>query len=603
MTQTLLDVPFAEKDTAKALGARWNAQLRKWYVPQGNALEPFARWLPAAVQPAAAVPAASQEQGGDYQQLTRLQGVPLSQLLGQVRAVVSNAFAQGVWTLVDVVRVQINNGHVYLELAERGEQGEVRAQARGMIWAARAAQILPEFRQATGGIELADGIKLLVRAKPNMHERFGLGLDIDAIDPDYSLGDLEARKKQLRLRLQQEGIFAANRQLPPVWDFNHVLVLAPPQAAGLGDFQAEAERLQALGLCRFSYVFGRFQGEGAGSGLATLLKDALQQHQQAGEQPDTAVIIRGGGSVNDLAWLNDYDLARAICQLDIPVLTGIGHERDSTLVDEVAHDSFDTPSKVIAGIERRIVLRAREAREFYASIQELALRQVRRQGMQLEQNMALVQQGARASLAQAREQSSRWFADLRLNALQQVQIARETSRNLLEQGRSCARQQLNQAGRQVPLWMTQIRSQAQASIRQAQDNAQLQMERIVSLSQADLEQSRWQLRQQLDTVQHESARQLARMRQQLPLYLDTVQQSARLQLRDARQSSTALFREVIGQGPDKTLARGFALVRDAQGQVVSSPKGAQPGQPLSIQFHQGQLSVQVSATQGEPQDD
>lgn len=601
MTMTLLDVPFAEKDNAKALGARWNPQLKKWYVPQGNALEPFARWLPAGIQQASGLP--SQEQGGDYQQVAKLQGIPLSQLLSQVRTVVSNSFARGVWVLVEVVQVRINNGHVYLELAEHGEQDEVRAQARGMIWAARAAHILPEFRQATGGIELADGIKLLVRAKPNVHERFGFGLEIDAIDPEYSLGDLEARKKQIRLRLQQEGIFSANRQLAPVWDFNHVLVVAPPKAAGLGDFQAEADRLQQLGLCRFSYLYGRFQGEGAASGLAELLREAVHNYRQQGALPDAVVIIRGGGAVNDLAWLNDYDLAQAICLLEIPVLTGIGHERDSTLADEVAHYSFDTPSKVIAGIERRIVQRAQEARDFYAKVQELALGQVRHQAQQLEQNMTLVQQGARASLAQAREQSSYWFGDLRLSAVQQLQTARETSRNLLEQGRSLARQQLSEAGRQVPLWMTHIRSQAQAAIRQAQSNSQLYMERIASYSQADLEQSRLLLSQQLDSVQYEARRQLRLLRQELPVHLKAVQQGAHYQLEDARKASTALFREVIGQGPDKTLARGFALVRNAQGQALSSPKGAQPGQPLSIQFHQGQLSVQVSATQGEPQDD
>ncbi|NIC39836.1 exodeoxyribonuclease VII large subunit, partial [Aquabacterium sp. A08] len=94
--------------------------------------------------------------------------------------------------------------------------------------------------------------------------------------------------------------------------------------------------------------------------------------------PDAVAIIRGGGAVNDLAWLNDYDLARAICELDIPVLTGIGHERDSTVLDEVAHQRFDTPSKVIAGIERTNVQRVREAQSTFADIQRATEQQLER---------------------------------------------------------------------------------------------------------------------------------------------------------------------------------------------------------------------------------
>ena len=196
-------------------------------------------------------------------------------------------------------------------------------------------------------------------ARPVFKAQHGFTLEIDVIDSEYTLSDLEARKREIRARLQAEGVFGANKQLETPWDFNTVLLVAPEGGAGLGDFQAEANRLEASGLGRFTYALSRFQGEGAAREICDCLQAALAAWSGR-DLPDAVVIIRGGGAVNDLAWLNDYDLARLICDCPVPVLTGIDHERDSTLLDEVANMKFDTPSKVVVGIEQLIVRRAAE---------------------------------------------------------------------------------------------------------------------------------------------------------------------------------------------------------------------------------------------------
>lgn len=152
--------------------------------------------------------------------------------------------------------------------------------------------------------------------------------------------------------MHQERVLDRNRQLTSPRDYRLVLVVAPQAAAGLGDFQKEAERLEHHGICRFVYAHSRFQGEGAVNEIVAAASVALAGlGRQAADEggtvlPDAIVFIRGGGAVNDLAWLNDYALVRFICDQAIPVHTGIGHERDSTLLDEVANTSFDTPSKV-----------------------------------------------------------------------------------------------------------------------------------------------------------------------------------------------------------------------------------------------------------------
>jgi exodeoxyribonuclease VII large subunit len=267
------------------------------------------------------------------------------------------AYKVGVWVLLEVVELRANGGHIFMGVSERDSGGSVLAKTSAVIWQSTANSILPEFERATGA-NLAAGIKLLVRARPVFKPMHGFTLEIDAIDPQYTLGDLEARKREIRERLQAEGVFSVNKQLPAPWDFNAVLVVAPDGAAGLGDFQAEAKRLEKFGICRFVYAYSRFQGEGAAREIGDALQTAIASwHGEAGAKPDAVVIIRGGGAVNDLAWLNDYDLARLICDMSIPVFTGIGHERDSTILDEVANTKFDTPSKVISGIEQVIVKR------------------------------------------------------------------------------------------------------------------------------------------------------------------------------------------------------------------------------------------------------
>ena len=272
MPGTYLTTAFRDKDQVKSLGARWDAERRSWYVPEGLDLAPFASWLPNGVPTALAV---SQEAA---------RGISLSQLLAGVAQAVAAAYRSGVWTRVEVVKVDVRRGHVYLELTERSAEGGSLAQARATIWADTANTLVPQFEQATGAV-LGPGIKLLVRAKPTVHPQYGLSLAIDGIDPEYTLGDLEARKREIRERLKREGLFDLNRQLPQPWDFNAILVVAPEGAAGLGDFEAEAKRLERFGLCHFTYAYSRFQGDGAASEIRMALMDALDCPRRSNFDP------------------------------------------------------------------------------------------------------------------------------------------------------------------------------------------------------------------------------------------------------------------------------------------------------------------------------
>ena len=551
MPETYLQTAYKDRERVKGLGARWDPARKQWYVPEGRDLAPFATWLPAEQQTGLS----TLESIASTELALPNKGVSLSQLLAGVAQAVAQAYRSSGWVRVEVVKADVRRGHVYLELTERSPAGDSLAQARAMIWADTANQIVPEFERATG-VVLGAGIKLLLRAKPTFSPQYGLSLVIDAIDPDYTLGDLEAKQREIRARLQREGLSELNRSLPAPWDYNAVLVVAPQGAAGLGDFQAEADRLQRWGLCRFVLVHSRFQGEGAAAEVRQALLTGMASWPDQGldQEPDVVVVIRGGGAVNDLAWLNDYELARAICELPVPVLTGIGHERDRTVLDEIAHTSYDTPSKVITGIEQVIVKRARDARanhDIVIQVTEQALHRTRRA---VDQNHVEIRASALLVLRDGREQAQQQFQAIRHDSLLKLEQARHV----------------------VPATMAEIAAQARQTLHEARQGAVEHQSRILDrgVQQAGLARDR--------AIQA----------------VEQVAEAARRQVLDARSRAEATMREIAGQGPEKTLGRGFAVVRAEDGATLTGAAAAREAGDLQIEFRDGRLPARVKTGEG-----
>jgi exodeoxyribonuclease VII large subunit len=552
MAATYLTAKYKDKDRVKELGARYDGQQQKWYVPEGRDLAPFAAWLPpeAVLPPGPSVAIAKPSPTTS----PTSKGIRLSELLAEIAEVVSHKFPKPVWTTVEVVDAKRSAGHVFLELAERDGSGSMLARADGVIWASSAERLLPEFERATGAT-IDKGIKLLVFARPVFKAQHGFRLHIEAIDPDYTLGDLEARKREIRARLQKEGIFDANRKLPVPWDYRAVLVVAPQGAAGLGDFQAEATRLEQLSICRFVFAFSRFQGEGAPGEILAAVTRALEAWPADLVVLDAIVIIRGGGAVNDLAWLNDYELTRFVCTIDVPVLTGIGHERDSTLLDEVANRSFHTPSKVIAGIEAVIRERTTAAQQAYEEVLSVANRGVRHQSGLLYQADVAVRAAAQGHLAAARERSAELVAEIRESALRMLMEARQD----------------------IPALMGEVRSGAR--------------HRIDSAAMANATGHA--------TVLERSRREVERARESTEREIHGVAVGARRVAAEALQRSKALVLEITGQGPEKTLGRGFAVVRDRDGKTLSRAAQIASNQDIDIQFHDGRVNARTKE-EGKP---
>jgi exodeoxyribonuclease VII large subunit len=567
MPNTYLTVSFKEKDSAKALGARWDRDAGQWYVPHGLDLAPFSEWLPKSSSSSPSRDVAPASQSTALQSAPR--GVPLSRLLQGVAKAVADAYSTGVWTTAEVLRASGKDGHVYLELSERDADGRVLAKAQAAIWARTAERIVPEFERATGAT-LGAGIKLLVRARPVYKPQYGFSLDIDAIDPTYTLGDLEAKKREIRERLKREQLFDLNKRVPAPWDFRAVLVVAPQGGAGLGDFSKEADRLERFAVCHFTYVHSRFQGEGAAAEVLEALRVGLAQFP--GDQPpDAVIVIRGGGAVNDLAWLNDYELARFICECPIPVLTGIGHERDSTVLDEVAHLRFDTPSKVVAGIEQLISRRARETRSAFEYIVNHGLRDAERMRTSAERLEREVKTSASSTVANARAECSQLMSDLRLDSVRSVHRAAAQVQERFGDVRNGASRCVVEAKHGVPVAMSTVKAEAFLALRTA----------------------RVQLRATLPALLDRAGLDIQRTQAAAETAFESVVDRSRQTIQTASNGAQALIREIAGQGPQKTLGRGFAIVRTAAGATLTSAQSTASEKSIEIAFKDGKVGAAV----------
>jgi exodeoxyribonuclease VII large subunit len=276
-----------------------------------------------------------------------------------------------------------------------------------------------------------------------------------------------------------------------------------------------------------------------------------------------------------LAWLNDYELARFICEQTVPVLTGIGHERDSTVLDEVAHARFDTPSKVIAGIEQQILRRSREAARAWEAIVAAGLKAARATRLALERSQAQIQADASLQVAQARQRSAAALSAIAAGAVRQVHDASRQSLALLNQVRADASDEIVPARQRVPALMACVRMEALACAGQARAAMSLDYALVMDRSAAAAQSAR----QGLDTG------------------MQRVADRAQGAIGQARSAAQALLPEVAGQGPQKTLTRGFAIVRTGEGRLVTSSQQAHSSPTLSIEFRDGSASVRPEPIQ------
>lgn len=358
----------------------------------------------------------------------------LSEYLNTVQEVIRVAFDEPVWVKAEIRNLSIKGGHYYLELAEKEEDTDkVIASCKATIWKFSATKMVLKFERESG-IELSRDLNVLIKVKASFSPQYGFSVNIEAIDSSYTLGDIARRYQQILERLTSEGLVNKNKILSTPFDIQNVLVIAPENAAGLGDFKKDADALDKAGVCHFVYHTATFQGNTAAVSIAESLANALRQWaKEFNTAPDLIVLIRGGGAVNDLAYLNDYDLAALLCKRSVPIWVGIGHEKDRTILDEVAHRSFDTPSKVIGGIRNLIVERTQEVLESLQTIKLLSQHQITAYQSQNDQYIRVIKTLAHGQINEANKSLDMMKSTMQYLAQQQIKLASTQVESLMRE--------------------------------------------------------------------------------------------------------------------------------------------------------------------------
>lgn len=276
----------------------------------------------------------------------------LYELNNLVRATLEVTLTDEYWVQAELSEVrQAYNGHCYVEFIQKDARGQnLLAKARGNIWNTTYRLLKPYFERETGQ-PLVAGLKVLVRVTVSFHELYGYSLQVLDIDPTYTIGDLARRRKEILKQLADEGILNDNKELPfPVLPVR-VAVISSATAAGYGDFCDQLTNNEY----GFRFQVHLFPAVMQGERVESSILDALDAINRERDSWDVVVLIRGGGATSDLTSFDTYLLAASCAQFPLPIITGIGHERDDTVIDSVAHTRVKTPTAAAAFLIDRML--------------------------------------------------------------------------------------------------------------------------------------------------------------------------------------------------------------------------------------------------------
>ena len=267
-----------------------------------------------------------------------------------VRATIEDTLCEQYWLEAEIGQIGENNGHCYLEFIQKVEGHNTPvARAKAKCWRNVWGSVRPYFEHTTGQT-LTLGMKVLVLVHPDFHEAFGFSWIVDDIDPRFTLGDMARRRQEIIRQLKAEGVFDLNRELPLPLFTQRIAVISSSTAAGYGDFCRQLEE-NTRGF-RFSVTLyeSLMQGEGVERSIISAL-DKINTHI---DDYDCVVIIRGGGATSDMSGFDSLLLAENVANFPLPVITGIGHDRDECILDMVSHTRVKTPTAAAAFLIDRL---------------------------------------------------------------------------------------------------------------------------------------------------------------------------------------------------------------------------------------------------------
>ena len=281
-----------------------------------------------------------------------VQHITLAQLQGRISIALENILSKQELVEAEIADLKKNaSGHYYIELIQKNEEsGATEAQARATIWRYQVASVIGKFEKESG-LQLKKGMKIFFNATVSHHAVYGISLQINRIDTRSVLGEMERRRREIVERLKKEHLYELQKsedikhKMPLV--VQRIAVISSATAAGYQDFMME--------LARSAYRIETelFEAIMQGDSCEESIVAALDTIAKRTDDFDIVAIIRGGGSTSDLECFNSYEIAKAVAQMKLPILTGIGHDKDISITDEVAHIMLKTPTAVAQWIDQQ----------------------------------------------------------------------------------------------------------------------------------------------------------------------------------------------------------------------------------------------------------
>ncbi len=294
----------------------------------------------------------------------------LSELCQSIAEVLNVEFPDTYWVRAEIASLSTKGGHGYMELVEKSERSALPvARVRATCWSNIYPMLCAYFEQETG-LKLQIGMQVLVEVEVNFHASYGLSLNICNIDPRFTMGDLARQRQETIRRLTEEGVIEMQRSLTLPTLIRRIAVISSESAAGWGDF---CDQLQQGGYAIAPTLYPAImQGERAEQSILEALHD-IAAHE---DEYDIVAIIRGGGASTDLSCFDSYLLAATCAQFPLPIITGIGHTRDVSVMDMVAHMSLKTPTAVATFVVNRLDTERNRIQELKRRLAQTAERQI-----------------------------------------------------------------------------------------------------------------------------------------------------------------------------------------------------------------------------------
>ena len=324
----------------------------------------------------------------------------LSQLCAEIEDALAECLQPTYWVQAEISSLSEKGGHLYLELVESSAspkqlfgRSELSAKMRATCWSGTREMLMAYFEAETGQ-RLQVGMRILVEAEVQYHAVYGLSLSIVNIDPRFTVGELARKRQQTIAQLEADGLMDAQQLIPLPTLIRRIAVISSPNAAGYEDFK---HQLEQSGYRFETQLFpATMQGEGAERSIMAALEDIGERNDQmVNEQMvnvfDAVVIIRGGGATTDLSCFDQYTLCAVCAQFSLPILTGIGHTRDVSVLDMVAHQALKTPTAVAEWLIHRMDTQAARIEDLLLRLRRTGERQllIRRHRVELlEQRLA-----------------------------------------------------------------------------------------------------------------------------------------------------------------------------------------------------------------------